>query len=172
MPDDEPEFEALLRALVEGGVDFVVVGGVAAVLQGAPVSTFDLDVVYSRDPQNLTRLEAVLRELAAHYREKPAVQPTASLLDSPGHHLLMTESGPLDLLGSTVRNQGYPELVEHTDELEIGDGTQIRVLDLPALIRMKEALGRDRDRAVLPILRRTLQQRGEGPDEPSRTSGA
>jgi len=163
MPDPEPDFEAILKALGGAGVEFIVVGGVCAVLHGAPVSTFDLDLVYSRRGQNLARLAGVLRTLGAFYREKPAASPDASLLDSAGHHLLMTESGPLDLLGSTVGG-GFEELLPHTEQVDIGGGTRVLILDLPTLIRQKEQLGRDRDKAVLPILRRTLQERQRNPD--------
>jgi predicted nucleotidyltransferase len=70
----------------------------------------------------------------------------------------MTKSGPLDVLGSTVGG-GYEELMACTEQVDLGGGTRVRILDLPTLIRLKEKLGRDRDRAVLPILRRTLQER-------------
>ncbi len=159
MPDPEPDFEAILKALDIAEVKVIVVGGVCAVLQGAPISTFDLDLVYSRDSQNLDRLEGVLREMNAFYREKAEVYPDRSGLNTPGHHLLMTKFGPLDLLGSTIGGEEYDELLKHTDEVDLGGGTLVRILDLPTLIRMKEKLGRDRDRAVLPILKRTLEER-------------
>jgi len=76
----------------------------------------------------------------------------------------MTRFGPLDLLGSTAEGEGYDELLQQTEQIEIADGVGLRILDLPALIRIKERLGRDRDRAVLPILRRTLEERGEKRD--------
>jgi predicted nucleotidyltransferase len=164
MPDPVPDFESILMALDSEGVEFIVVGGVCAVLHGAPVSTFDLDLVISRTSENLARLEEVLRSLNARYREKPEVAPDAHLLDTPGHHLLMTRFGPLDLLGSTAEGEGYGELLEHTERIEISDGIRLKILDLPTLIRLKERLGRERDRAVLPILRRTLEERGEKRD--------
>ena len=160
MPNAEVDFPALLSALSTAGVEFIVVGGVCAVLQGAPVSTFDLDLIYSREGQNLVRLEQVLSELEAFYRLKPEVIPDARRLDSSGHHQLMTKFGPLDLLGSTVAGEGFPELLEHTELVELGMGKTVRILDLPTLIQIKEALARDRDLAVLPILRRTLAERG------------
>jgi len=159
MPDPTFDFKAILDALSEAGVEFIVVGGVCAVLHGAPVSTFDLDLVYSRSKENLRRIEDVLRALRTFYREKPKIAPDASLLDSAGHHLLITDCGPLDLLGSTVGGEGYEELLAHTEQVELGAGTHVRILDLPTLIGMKEKLARERDRAVLPILRRTLQER-------------
>jgi len=161
MPDPVPDFESILKALSDEGAEFIVVGGVCAVLHGAPVSTFDLDLVFSRNAENLARLEKTLSGLKAHYREKPEIAPNASLLDTPGHHLLMTRFGPLDLLGSTAADEGYDELLKHTEQIEIAEGICLRILDLPTLIRLKERLGRDRDKAVLPILRKTLEERGE-----------
>ena len=157
--DAQIDFEALLRALAGAQAEFIVVGGVCAVLHGAPVATFDLDLVYSRAGDNLSRLERVLREFNAVYREKP----DAAGLDSAGHHLLQTDAGPLDLLGSVVGGERYEELLAHTEGVDLGTGLHVRLLDLPTLIRLKEQLGRDRDRAVLPILKRTLAERG-GPD--------
>ena len=162
MPEPGPDFEAILEALANAGAEFMVVGGVCAVLHGAPVSTFDLDLVYSRSAANLVRLEGALRRMGAFYREKPQVSPDASLLDSAGHHLLMTNFGPLDLLGSTVGGAGYQDLKEHCEEVDLGAGIRVLILDLETLIIQKERLGRDRDRAVLPILRRTLEEQRAG----------
>lgn len=72
----------LLGVLARHQVDFIVVGGVAAVIQGAPVNTFDLDVVHARTPDNIERLLGALRELDAVYRIdlKRRLSPTASHL--------------------------------------------------------------------------------------------
>jgi hypothetical protein len=88
------DFEAILRVLAGHKVDLVVVGGVAATLQGAPVTTFDLDIVHSREEANLDRLMAALRGLDAWYREKPdlRIAPDRERLGGPGHHLLMTRA--------------------------------------------------------------------------------
>ena len=128
-----------------------MVGGVCAVLHGAPVTTIDLDLVYSRDRSNLERLAEALADL-----EQPAAALNATVLDGPGHHLLMTRWGPLDLLGSAGDNEGYEELIGHTQTIDLEGGIKVRVLDLPTLIRLKEALAGERDLAVLPILRRLL----------------
>ena len=160
MPEPECDFESILRGLTDAHCDFIVIGGVCAVLHGAPISTFDLDLIHSREAGNLSRLESALREMDASYRQKSGIAPDASRLDTAGHHLLMTRFGPLDLLGSTVGDRGYQELLPHTQELEMGEGLRFRVLDLATLIQIKEELGRERDRAVLPILRRTLQESG------------
>jgi hypothetical protein len=160
MPKTEIDFLGLLKALDKAAVDFIVVGGVCAYLHGAPVPTADLDLIYSRDPENLARLGDVLKELDAHYRLKPEAAPDARRLDGPGHHQLLTRLGHLDLLGSTVGGQGYNELIAHTESVDLGTGRPVRILDLPTLIRIKQELGGERDLAVLPILRRTLEEKG------------
>ena len=156
------DFEAILRALAEQEVAFIVVGGVCAALHGAPVSTFDLDILYSREAANLERLEAVLSRINARYRQKPEVAPEAHRLEGPGHHLLSTDHGPLDLLGSMLEGKCYEDLAGRTARLELGPGLAVLALDLETLIEAKERLGRDRDLALLPILRRVLREKSAG----------
>jgi hypothetical protein len=76
------KFLGLLRVLLRHGVDFFVVGGVAAQLEGAPILTLDLDVLYDTTPQNLDRLLAALREIKAHYRD-PAGRHIEPDLEKP-----------------------------------------------------------------------------------------
>jgi hypothetical protein len=162
MPKTEIDFSKLLKALSAAGVKYIVVGGVCAALHGAPVQTFDLDLIYSRDPENLARLDQVLKDLDSHYRMKPEVTSDAARLDGPGHHQLTTRFGHLDLLGSTVGGQGYKELLIHTESVDLGAGRPVRILDLPTLIRIKQELAGERDLAMLPILRRTLEEKERG----------
>lgn len=147
--------------LARNHVEFIVIGGVAAVLSGAPISTFDLDIVPERSPANLDRLLSALRELDARYRDPGGriLRPEAQALAGVGHHLLMTRAGPLDVLGQVVGGRGYQELSPTSHDVSLGD-TTVRVLDLAMLIQLKEELGRDKDRAVLPLLRRTLEESG------------
>ncbi|MBP9202789.1 MAG: hypothetical protein KBG28_02305 [Kofleriaceae bacterium] len=156
-----PRFRDALVALTEHGVDFVVVGGVAAVLAGAPVSTFDLDFVHDRDETNVTRLLAALTALDARYRDPAGgvLRPSASDMEGPGHHLLDTLAGPLDVLGTMIGGRDYHTLVGHAEEVSLGQA-RIRVLGLRELITVKAELGRDKDLAVLATLRRTLAERG------------
>ncbi len=157
MPDSD--FLAALRALREGGVEFVVVGGIAAVLNGAPVNTFDLDIVPARDEVNVDRLVRVLGSIDAIYRMQPSrrLRPNASHLSSPSHHNLISSCGPLDVLGTVGRGLSYEDLLPHTIEMEAGGGVRVRVLDLATIVALKEELGGEKDIAVLPILRRTLK---------------
>ena len=59
-PGHELDFFAILSAMNRHGVEYIVVGGMGAVLQGAPISTWDLDLVQGRDPENVTKLVAAL----------------------------------------------------------------------------------------------------------------
>lgn len=137
-----------------------MVGGVCAVLHGAPVATFDLDLVHSRAADNLERLLAALGELEAEYRTPgpPGRRPDRSHLASAGHLLLMTRHGPLDLLGAIGHGHDYFALLSRSVEMEVGGGVVVRVLDLPSLIQVKEQTGGEKDRAALATLRRTLEE--------------
>ena len=161
----ERKLIATLRTLHQGGVEFIVVGGLAAVLQGAPVDTFDVDIVHSRDAANVARLLPVLDALDAIFRMQPErrLRPNASHLASAGHLNLMTRYGPLDLLRTIGSNLAYEDLVPRSVELDIAEGVRMRVLDLETLIAIKEELGGEKDRAVLPTLRRTLEEKRKRP---------
>jgi len=86
------------------------------------------------------------------------LRPQLAHLAAGGHNLLATRLGPLDLLGSVGNSHTYPDLLPHTVEIVVGDGITIRVLDLETLIAVKEETAGDKDRASLPILRRTLEE--------------
>lgn len=163
MRKSKPDLLAILRTLLRHRVEFIIVGGVAAVLHGAPISTFDLDLVHRRGPDNVGRLLKALAALEARYRTPgiAARRPDRSHLSSPGHQLLMTRAGPLDLLGTIGQGLGYDELIRDAVEMRVGPGLRVHVLGLSALIRAKEELGQDKDRAVLAVLRRTLEEKNE-----------
>lgn len=149
----------LIAVLVRHEVDFIVVGGVAGVLQGAPVSTMDLDIIYARDSPNVQRLLAALHEVDAHFRSDPRrLKPEQSHIESKGHKLLSTLHGDFDVLGSIEESTEYPDLVDDADKFEVA-GCSIRVLSLERLIEVKEKLGRPKDQLMLMVLRATLQER-------------
>lgn len=156
----ETSFVEILRRLETSKAQFIVVGGVAAALNGAPVQTYDVDLVYSRNPDNIQRLLSVLESLDTVFRLQPErrLRPTASHLAASGHLNLLTRSGPLDLLATIGKNLGYEDLLPHSSEMDIGAGIRIRVLNLEMLIALKEQLANEKDIAVLPILRQTLKE--------------
>jgi hypothetical protein len=153
------DFADILRTLAHHDVDAIVVGGICATLHGAIVNTLDVDIVHSRTPENLERLLAALTELEARYRDLAGrhIKPNLSYLASDGHQLLMTRSGPLDVLGTIGNGLGYEELVGHSSQILVAEGLHSRILNLDTLIEVKEKAGRDKDKAVLPILRRALE---------------
>lgn len=147
-----------IETLTRHRAEFIVVGGVAAVLWGAPVSTFDLDIVYRRAGDNIERLAAALRELEAIYRDPAGrrIEPDPARLAHGGHHLLKTRCGPLDVLGTIGAGLSYEDLISQTAELEVA-GVEVPVLHLRVVIETKQQTGRDKDLAVLPVLRETLR---------------
>jgi len=129
---------SIIQILVTHDVEFIVVGGMAAVLQGAPVHTIDLDIVYALSESNSARLELELTELGAIFRDDPRrIAPNRSHLQSRGHKLLQTTAGPLDVLATIETNTTFEDLLPDSDWLEI-DGARFRVLSLPRLIIVKE----------------------------------
>ena len=159
--DDDDPLVRLLGELTDAGVEFIVVGGAAAVLQNAPVVTEDVDIVHRRTDDNIARLSGVLDRLDAYFRGDPArrkLRPRASDFAGNGHILLQTELGKLDCLCEISGQRGYEELLDHT--VQVGDGSlTFRLLDLPMLIRVKAEANRPKDRLVLPILLATLEER-------------
>ncbi len=151
-------FRRILEVLERHGVDYVVVGGVAAVLQGAPVTTFDIDALVKVSPENSERLRKALDALDARYREHASLQPTTADLEAGGHLLLMTSAGPLDVLGFIGGGKRFEDVAESAEAMSIGD-IAVRVLSLEALIEEKRALGRDKDRATLKVLEALLALR-------------
>lgn len=150
----------ILRALWSHQVAFIVVGGAAAQFQGAPISTFDIDILYARSEENIERLLAALTEMEAEFRGDIAgrrLRPNASHLASPGHKLLKTRFGQLDVLGSIEEATSYEEALGDAVTLDI-DGMAVQVLGLARLITVKQKAGRPKDLAVLPVLRATLER--------------
>jgi hypothetical protein len=139
---------------------------VAAQLEGAPIVTFDLDVLYAKNPENLSRLLAALREIHARYRDPAGrqIEPDLEKLATLRLHLLVTDLGPLDVLGSIGNGLGYQDLAGRTVAFALGE-ERVLVLELAAVIETKEQANRDKDRAVLPVLRQTLAMKGRSESE-------
>ncbi len=154
------DLPALLAKLCDAEVEFIVVGGAACVIQGAPITTNDLDIVHRRTPENIARLLDVLLRLDATMRYDFAnrgLRPTAELLAGTGHLNLSTSLGPIDPL-CELDGLGFEELWNNT-QVVTDEARSLRVLDLPTLIAVKTRAGRPKDRLVLPILIATLEER-------------
>jgi hypothetical protein len=153
----------LISTLVEHDVEFIVVGAIAAIAQGGPFITQDLDVTPAREPANLGRLEAALRQLDARLLipNDPAgieFPIEARFLGSVDSWTLETPSGDVDLLFAPSGTSGYDDLKRGALTVELW-GHDVLVASLPDIIRMKEAAGRPKDLAQIPALRQTLELR-------------
>ncbi len=138
----------LLRVLRAHEVDFIVVGGMAAVIGGAPIVTQDVDVLRANTPENVERLLAALDELDAVFRgDDRRLRPVASHLTGPGYLLLATKLGVLDLLGSVEDATRYEDLLADSSWIEL-DGFSVRVLSLPRLLEIKRKLKRPKDQLM------------------------
>ncbi len=122
--------------------------------------TYDIDIVHCRVPANIDRLLAFLESIDSFFRIQPErkIRPNRSHLAGGGHLNLVTSYGPIDVLGTIGKNLDYDALLAHSRLLDIGDGLRVRVLDLETIIAIKEELGTEKDLAVLPVLRRALEE--------------
>ena len=148
------DLEALLLALQEAGVEFVIVGGAAAVIHGAPVTTQDLDIVPEQSEENVQRLLTVLDSLNARFRPllpNRDLAPTAEHLSGTGHLNLTTSLGPLDVLCRLEEGLAFPQLVDNSVRITDQD-LSLRVIDLDMLIAVKQRAGRAKDLLMLPVL--------------------
>lgn len=146
---EHPAFSAsnLLGALLEGGVDFVVIGGLAAQAHGSPVITEDLDICFDLDRGNLERLAAVLEQLAAVRRGLPegVLAPLdARALRGGDVFTLRTMFGDLDLLARPDPGLDYVQLRSRATRFSFGEMT-VWIAVLEDVIAMKRAAGRPKD---------------------------
>jgi hypothetical protein len=144
-PDYHPA--ALVHALVEGGVDFVIVGGVAVVLQSMPRFTKDLDICYSTAQDNLDALGDVLVALEARLRGIPETVPfvpDGRTLRQTQIMCLTTPAGDIDLLVKPDGAPPYSTLRRRADIMDLG-GHRVRIASIEDMLAMKRAAGRPLD---------------------------
>lgn len=150
----------ILEALERHGVDYVVIGGFAAFLHRTGVMTVDVDITPRREEENLGRLAAALVELGARLAP-PDSEPIEIPLDEHTFDwgttwTFVTEAGELDVALLPDGTQGYPDLVRDAERVTLRGGLEVPVASLEDVVRSKEAAGRPKDRAALPILRLAL----------------
>lgn len=141
------DFRALLRHLVEADVRFILVGGFAGTVLGSPRVTIDLDVVYARDRENLSRLAGALAPLSPYLRGAPPGLPfrlDVPTLERGLNFTLTTSAGDLDLLGEIAGGGSYEQLLGHSTTLRVFD-VNVMVVTLSRLIHLKRAAGRPKD---------------------------
>lgn len=157
-----------LRVFNEHEVRYVLIGGYASSVLGAPIITNDLDVCYERTPANMDRLVAALQELHATLRVAGVDEELPFILDgrtiaAGDSFTFRTDAGDLDILGTPSGTGGFRDLDADATTYDLGDGLLVRVVSLDDLIRMKEAASRPKDEAhlhVLAALKQRIQERG------------
>ena len=156
------DFARLLAALDEGGVEFIVIGGMAATAHGSAHVTVDLDIVYRRTADNIQRLAVALEPLSPYLRGAPAGLPfrfDPATIRRGLNFTLTTTAGDLDCLGEVTGGGTYDALLSGSCLLTVFE-RPCRFVDLPTLIRLKRAAGRPKDLERIAELEALLEERG------------
>ena len=154
--------EALFACLDRHGVQYVLIGGLAAVLHGSPLPTLDADICPSTNPDNLERLAAALDELDARIRTPDAIDGVAFPRDAVFLSRiallnLVTRAGDVDLAFTPAGTAGFPDLSERAIPMII-QGVTVLVAALDDVIRSKQAANRPKDHRTLPALLQLLEE--------------
>jgi len=169
MSDSNDIFREQLEILCRAGVEFIVIGGVAALAHGAARVTYDLDIVYGRSRDNIDRLIDALKNLEPYLRGAPPGLPCrwdASTIEHGLNFTLTTTKGPFDLLGEVAAGGTFDELVPFSTWKEVY-GFRCRCVTLPKLIELKVAAGRPKDFeaiAELEALMEEIERGGYAPE--------
>jgi hypothetical protein len=151
IPETELDADRLLRALTDHRVDFVVVGGMAGLAHGSAYPTFDLDIAYARDRDNLERMAAALRDLDVTLRGAPAdlpLQVDASSLANGANFTFDSPYGSFDILGDVAGIGSYEELRTAAIDATV-EGKEVRIASIDHLIAMKRAANRPKDKLMV-----------------------
>lgn len=156
--------ERIIRVLARHEVRYVLIGALAARLQGFPRLTADADITPSRERENLTRLAAALRELEAKVftESVPEGLPfelSAETLARAEVWNLITSAGRLAVAFEPSGTGGYDDLLRTADRYEVF-GIELLAAGLEDIIRSKQASDRPQDRQDILVLREILKRRG------------
>jgi len=159
----------LFSTLAKHGVQFVLIGALAARLQGFPRATYDVDITPAKDRDNLQRLAAALSELDARFHTDQV--PEGLAFDCSPHMLaradswnLITLAGRLDLAFRPSGTTGYDDLASHAVHFEVY-GHDLVTARLEDIIRSKEAANRPQDRQDAEVMREMLKRQRGRPSE-------
>jgi predicted nucleotidyltransferase len=155
------DFKALLRALAEGGVEFLLIGGVAATVHGSARLTLDVDAVYRRTRENIQRLVLALTPYRPYLRGAPPGLPfrwDAATVERGLNFTLVTDIGDLDLFGEIAGGGSYEDLLPNSVTIQVF-GVECRCLSLEQLISVKRAAGRPKDFEAIAELEALLEER-------------
>jgi hypothetical protein len=155
------DYRGLIRSLVAGRVEFIIIGGAAAIAHGASRLTEDLDVVYRREQRNVEAIIESLAAFAPYLRGAPQGLPfrwDAQTIWNGLNFTLTTSLGPLDLFAEITLGGTYDDLLPHTVMLDVFD-SECLCLGLERLIEVKRAAGRPRDLDAIAELQALLEER-------------
>jgi hypothetical protein len=149
----EPLLELTARLLARHRLEAVLIGNAAAALQGSPVTTIDLDFMFRKTPGNLRKLRRIADELDAIVMHPfyPASELYRVTRDRDGLQL--------DFMAKVDGIRSFESLRSRATSARFGRH-ELKVAALEDIIRSKKAANRPQDRAVLPLLRRTLREKG------------
>lgn len=155
--------ERILRTLARHDVRFVLIGALAATLQGFPLATRDADITPAQDRENLERLAAALRDLEARIYTAPIPEGlpfdcSAAMLARGEIWNLVTAAGRLDIAFKPSGTAGYDDLAQHAVRVPLYGGTLLAAR-LEDIVRSKEAAGRPKDRLHVEVMREMLKRR-------------
>jgi hypothetical protein len=151
LPAKAPEPRKLLRPLIAHGVDFVLIGGQAGISYGSSYPSYDLDVLYARNRDNIVRLVAALEEIGVRLRGAPEDLPfvlDTRTIENGANFTFVTPYGDFDVLADAAGMPPYEELKAAAVEREVF-GHLIKVASLDHLIAMKRAAGRTKDKLAV-----------------------
>jgi hypothetical protein len=166
LPTFQPE--QIIGALARNQVEYILIGGLAAVAWQSPYSTRDVDICPDRRGPNLSRLANALIELAAKRvtdlePEGVDVVITADYLSKENELAFMTSAGPLDIVFVPRGTQGYDDLRREASTEAVFE-ERVRISSIDDVIRMKDARGMPKDRLVVDLLREIQERRRKGPE--------
>ena len=153
-----PDLEKLVHRLIEHNVEFVIVGGYAAIAHGVTLTTFDVDVCSPFTLENLEKIYRSLADLRPYHRETPQEIPFVMPDDFKRklrNLYLHTDLGQIDFLGEILGVGDYAAVHGHSQVVQLPIGS-CRILDCPALLQAKEATSRPKDLLVAQQLRAIL----------------
>lgn len=145
----------ILKRLNEQGVDFILIGGMAAIVHGSPVVTNDIDVCVSFSPENIPKILAALLPINSRIRSHPKKMLLSDVignLNNIKNLYLSTDLGNIDLLGELPGVCSFEELRNRTVMLEIAPDLSCKVLDIDTLIAAKRVAARMKDKLTIQHL--------------------
>jgi hypothetical protein len=149
----------LMRRLVSSQVEFVLVGGFAAVAHGVTLVTRDVDICCRFSESNLMKIQKAFADLHPVHRSRPdlPLQLTPEQCSMLKNLYLKTDLGVVDCLGEVLGVGDFDEVSRNSVEVELPYG-KCRILDIDALIRAKEAMNRNHDKITVMLLKKIKEQ--------------